>query len=264
MTSESAVPTESAGLPNGGRMPLLGFGTWQIKGADARRSVSDALEVGYRHLDTAKVYGNESEVGAALQASGVDRGQVFVTTKIPPNDVGRADKTLAESLDKLGLTSLDLWLIHWPGGDGADVDLWNAMVDAQKQGLVTDIGVSNYSLAQIDALREATGVTPAVNQIEWSPLLFDRAVLDGNRQQGVVLEGYSALRGGTLEHPVIGEIASAHGRTPAQVIIRWHIQHGVVVIPKSVKRERIAANAAVGDFSLTDEEMAKIDALGRS
>ncbi|MDQ1641870.1 MAG: 2,5-diketo-D-gluconate reductase [Actinomycetota bacterium] len=264
MTSESAVPTESAGLPNGGRMPLLGFGTWQIKGADARRSVSDALEVGYRHLDTAKVYGNESEVGAALQASGVDRGEVFVTTKIPPNDVGRADKTLAESLDKLGLTSLDLWLIHWPGGDGADVDLWNAMVDAQKQGLVTDIGVSNYSLAQIDALREATGVTPAVNQIEWSPLLFDRAVLDGNRQQGVVLEGYSALRGGTLEHPVIGEIASAHGRTPAQVIIRWHIQHGVVVIPKSVKRERIAANAAVGDFSLTDEEMAKIDALGRS
>jgi diketogulonate reductase-like aldo/keto reductase len=245
-------------------MPLLGFGTWQIKGADARRSVSDALEVGYRHLDTAKVYGNESEVGAALQASGVDRGEVFVTTKIPPNDVGRADKTLAESLDKLGLTSLDLWLIHWPGGDGADVDLWNAMVDAQKQGLVTDIGVSNYSLAQIDALREATGVTPAVNQIEWSPLLFDRAVLDGNRQQGVVLEGYSALRGGTLEHPVIGEIASAHGRTPAQVIIRWHIQHGVVVIPKSVKRERIAANAAVGDFSLTDEEMAKIDALGRS
>jgi diketogulonate reductase-like aldo/keto reductase len=243
-------------------MPLLGFGTWQIKGADARRSVSDALEVGYRHLDTAKVYGNESEVGAALQSSGVDRGEVFVTTKIPPNDVGRAEKTLAESLDKLGLTSLDLWLIHWPGGDGADVDLWHAMVDAQKQGLATDIGVSNYSLAQIDALREATGVTPAVNQIEWSPLLFDRAVLDGNRQQGVVLEGYSALRGGTLEHPVIGEIADAQGRTPAQVIIRWHIQHGVVVIPKSVKRERIAANAAVGDFSLTDEEMARIDALG--
>jgi diketogulonate reductase-like aldo/keto reductase len=245
-------------------MPLLGFGTWQIKGADARRSVSDALAAGYRHLDTAKVYGNESEVGAALQSSGVDRGEVFVTTKIPPNDVGRADKTLAESLDKLGLTSLDLWLIHWPGGDGADVDLWHAMVDAQKQGLVTDIGVSNYSLEQIDALREATGVTPAVNQIEWSPLLFDRAVLDGNRQQGVVLEGYSALRGGTLEHPVIGKIASAQGRTPAQVIIRWHIQHGVVVIPKSVKRERIAANAAVGDFSLTDEEMARIDALGTS
>jgi 2,5-diketo-D-gluconate reductase A len=264
MTSESAVPTESADLPNGGQMPLLGFGTWQIKGADARRSVTDALEVGYRHLDTAKVYGNESEVGAALKASGVDRADIFITTKIPPNDTSRADKTLAESLDQLGIEALDLWLIHWPGGAGADVELWRSMIDAQKQGLVTDIGVSNYSLEQIDELREATGVTPAVNQIEWSPLLFDRAVLDGNRQRGVVLEGYSALRGGTLEHPVIVEIAGGHGRTPAQVIIRWHVQHGVVVIPKSVKRERIASNAAIGDFALTDEEMARIDALGGS
>jgi 2,5-diketo-D-gluconate reductase A len=261
MTS-TPLPTDTADLPGGGRMPLLGFGTWQIKGDDARQSVAWALEAGYRHIDTAKVYGNEDEVGAALQRTDVDRGDIFVTTKVPPGDAGQADKTLRQSLDKLGLEYVDLWLIHWPGGDRADVGLWKALLEAKQQGLAKDVGVSNYSVEQIDELREATGVAPAVNQIEWSPLLFDQAVLDGNRERGVVLEGYSALRGGTLEHPTIREIADRLGRTPAQVIIRWHLEHGVVVIPKSVQQERIVANAAVGDFTIPADDMAALDGLG--
>jgi 2,5-diketo-D-gluconate reductase A len=257
-----AVPTESAALPSGAAMPLLGFGTWQIKGDDAVRATAWALEAGYRHLDTATVYGNEKEVGAALRDSGVSRDDVFVTTKVPPAKAGSERDTLAESLALLGTAFVDLWLIHWPAGKGADTDMWRALVAAREEGLVRDIGVSNYSLAQVDELEQATGVLPAINQIEWSPLLFDRSVLDGHRSRGVVLEGYSALRGGTLEHPVVTGIASRLERTPAQVIVRWHLEHGVVVIPKSREQERIAGNADVGGFALSEDDVAALDALG--
>ena len=169
--------------------------------------------------------------------------------------------TLRTSLDLLGTDHVDLWLIHWPGGSGADVGVWRAFIEAREKGLAREIGVSNYRLEQIDELTAETGVTPALNQIEWSPLLFDRAVLDGHRQRGVVLEGYSALRGGTLEHPVITEIAERHSRTPAQVIVRWHLQHGVVAIPKSSQEERIRSNADVAELALTEAEMAALDAL---
>ena len=164
---------------------------------------------------------------------------------------------------RLGTDHVDLWLIHWPGRAGADLGIWRAFVDARDQGLTRSIGVSNYSLDQVDELTKETGETPAVNQVEWSPLLFDRAVLDGHRERGVVLEGYSALRGGTLDHPVIREVAKRHGRSTAQVIVRWHLEHGVVVIPKSEKEERIVANAQVGDFTLSEQDMAEIDALGQ-
>lgn len=265
MTSDqNAVPQDSATLTSGAAMPLLGFGTWQIKGDAATTSVRTALRAGYRHLDTATVYGNEKQVGAGLADSGVPRDDVFVTTKCPPRNVGREHDTLRASLDALGTDHVDLWLIHWPGGDGADLDVWRAFVEARDQGLTRSIGVSNYSLDQVDELTKETGETPAVNQVEWSPLLFDRAVLEGHRDRGVVLEGYSALRGGTLDNPVIREVAERHDRSTAQVIVRWHLQHGVVVIPKSEKEERIVANAQVGGFTLSEQDMAAIDALGQA
>ena len=245
-------------------MPLLGFGTWQITGDQARRSVLVALDAGYRHLDTATVYGNEAEVGAALDESGVSRDDVFVTTKCPPRHAGHELETLRKSLDALQTDHVDLWLVHWPAGEGADVDMWRAFLEARDEKLTRSVGVSNYSLRQLDELVESTGHLPAVNQVEWSPFLFDRSVLEGHRERGVVLEGYSALRGGTLDHPSVRVVADRHGRTPAQVIVRWHLQHGVVVIPKSVKEERIRANAQVGDFELTDADMAEIDSLDKA
>ena len=262
MSDSPHLPDDTLSLSSGGRMPLLGFGTWQIKGADAVRATSTALEVGYRHLDTALVYGNEAQVGRALAEGGVARADVFLTTKCPPSRAGSGMDTVRESLDRLQTDYLDLWLIHWPGDGSANPDLWAEFVEARDAGLVRDIGVSNFDGALLDEVTKATGVTPAVNQIEWSPLLFDREVVDDLRGRGIVLEGYSALRGGTLEHPTIVGIAERLGRTPAQVIIRWHLQHQIVVIPKSVKAERIRSNADVADFSLTDDDMSALDALG--
>ena len=255
------TPDATATLPSGASMPLLGLGTWQITGPGATTATAAALNAGYRHLDTATVYGNETEVGAGLHGSGVAREEVFVTTKIPPDRTGRERETLAASLAQLDTPYLDLWLIHWAPDSGSGVELWTEMIAAQRDGLVRDVGVSNYSLEQLDELFDATGVRPAVNQVEWSPLLFDRAVLSGHQERGVVLEGYSALRGGTLEHPVVTGIADRLGRTPAQVIIRWHLQQGTVVIPKSTRPERIAANIEV-DFALADDDMAALDAMG--
>ena len=262
MAETPAVPTASVPLRSGGEMPLLGFGTWQIRGRKATQAAEWALAAGYRHLDTATVYRNEGDVGAGLAASGVARGDVFLTTKCPPSNAGRERATLERSLELLGTDHVDLWLIHWTPRKGVGVDIWQAFVEARSAGLARAIGVSNYSLAEIDELVSVTGARPAVNQIEWSPLLFDRAQVDGHRERGIVLEGYSALRGGTLEHPVVTRIAERLGRTAAQVIIRWHLQHGVVVIPKSVVRDRIFGNADVDGFELTAQDVAALDALG--
>jgi diketogulonate reductase-like aldo/keto reductase len=169
---------------------------------------------------------------------------------------------LRHSLESLGVEAVDLWLIHWPPAD--PVALWGGFVQAQEEGLVRDVGVSNFSLEQLDELERTTGVKAAVNQIKWSPLLFDRAIEEGHRKRGVVLEGYSGLKGGTLEHPVITGIAERLDRTPAQVINRWHLEHGVVTIPKSSNPERIRSNADVDAFTLSAEDLAAIDALGRT
>ena len=241
---------------------MLGFGTWQIKGDDAVRATAVALEAGYRHLDTATVYGNESEVGRGLADSGVPRDDVFVTTKCPPSNAGRGLDTLRRSLDNLGTDHVDLWLIHWPGDGSANSDLWGEFVEANEAGLAREIGVSNFDAALLDEVTKATGVTPAVNQIEWSPLLYDADAVAAHRDRDIVLEGYSALRGGTLTHPVIVGIADRLGRTAAQVIIRWHLQHRFVVIPKSVNPDRIRSNADVGGFELSDDDMSALDALG--
>ena len=256
------VPTMTASLPGGGAMPLLGFGTWQLKGSEAQQATEHALDAGYRHLDTATIYENEREVGAALAAGGVPREEVFVTTKCPPDRASEARHVLAESLELLGVDAVDLWLVHWPPAD--PVAVWRSFVAAQADGLARDIGVSNFSLDQLDELERTTGVKPAVNQIKWSPLLFDRAVEEGHRERGIVLEGYSGLKGGTLDHPVVTGIAGRLGRSPAQVILRWHLEHGVVAIPKSANTERISANADLAGFTLSAGDVAALDALGRS
>jgi 2,5-diketo-D-gluconate reductase A len=261
MTDAPVLPDDTVALTHGSLMPLLGFGTWQIKGKDAVRAASAALETGYRHLDTATVYGNERQVGQALAESGVPRDEVFLTTKCPPNRPGRELDTLRESLELLQTDHVDLWLIHWPGDGSTNLDLWRAFVEAREAGLAREIGVSNFDTALIDRVTKAAGVAPAVNQIEWSPLLFDAGVLAAHQARDVVLEGYSALRGGTLDHPAIVAIADRTGRTPAQVIIRWHLQHQVVVIPKSVDPERIRSNADVGGFSLSADDMTTLDTL---
>jgi diketogulonate reductase-like aldo/keto reductase len=244
------------------RMPLLGFGTWQLTGRQAYEAVRHALEVGYRHIDTATMYENENEVGRALRDSSVPRDEVFVTTKLPPGRARRARQTIEASLGALGVDQVDLWLIHWPPGDQARPEVWRELLGIRDEGLARAVGVSNYSTDQVDELIGETGEAPSVNQIRWSPFLYDDDTVREHRERGVVLEGYSPFRAGRLRDPVLAEIASAHQVTPAQVVLRWHLEHGIVVIPKSATPERITANFDVFNFSLSEDEMARIDALG--
>ena len=248
-------------LAGGASMPALGFGTWQLTGTEAYDAVRSALEVGYRHLDTATVYKNEEQVGRAVRDSGIARDELFITTKLPPDEGVDAPATIATSLQALGTNYVDLWLIHWPPPGAASVTAWRSLLAAKERGQTRDVGVSNYSPAQIDELISETGVAPAVNQIPWSPFKYDAAVAAHSAERGVLLEGYSPFKLSKLDHPVLREIADAHQVTPTQVILRWHIEHGVVVIPKSAKPERIAGNYAIWDFTLDADEMTRIDAL---
>jgi 2,5-diketo-D-gluconate reductase A len=261
MTTPGDVP--SVTLRSGGQMPLLGFGTWKLKAHSAREAVLAALAAGYRHLDTATMYGNEDEVGQAMRESGIDRSEVFLTTKIRPSDRGRAAAVLRASLRALGTDYLDLWLIHWPPARVADSrQLWHELVAFQAAGQVRDIGVSNYDLDQLDDLGAASGQAPAVNQVHWSPARFDPSIEAGHQRRGVALEGYSPLRDTNLDDPVLTKIAAAHGVTAAQVVLRWHLEHGITVIPKSAQPDRIRANIDLFRFTLTPGEVAGIDALG--
>ena len=244
-------------------MPLVGLGTWQLRGRRAHGALLAALEIGYRHIDTATMYGNEKELGVALRESALARNEVFVTTKLPPSAAGNERRTLEASLEALDTDYIDLWLVHWPPG-GAGVDTWRAFVELAEEGLARAIGVSNYSTTQIDELTEATGVTPSVNQVKWSPFLFDSALLQQCRERGVVLEGYSPFRAGSLDHALLVELGKRYAKTAAQIIVRWHIEHRVVVIPKSSHRERLAANFDVFDFSLEPDEITALDGLSSS
>ncbi len=260
MTATVDQPTVP--LPGEVRMPLVGFGTWQITGRQAYDAVRQALDVGYRHIDTATMYGNEQEIGRAIRDSGVPRGEVFITTKLPPERVGAERETIAASLAALGTDYVDLWLVHWPPGAAASVTTWRELLAVRDAGLARTVGVSNYGTDQLDALIEATEEAPAVNQIRWSPSQYDPRRLAEQRERGVVLEGYSPLRGGDLQDPVLCRIAEAHQVTPAQVVLRWHLEHGIVVIPKSVTPERIRANFDVFGFSLSADEVRQVDSLG--
>jgi diketogulonate reductase-like aldo/keto reductase len=255
------IPTTTLQLPGGGAFPLVGFGTWQLRGEECYAATLAALEAGYRHLDTATMYRNEDEVGRALRDSMVPREEVFVTTKYNPRSGGDELAILDQSLAALGVEYVDLWLVHAP--DRRNEEVWASFVSAQQDGRARDIGVSNFSVRQIDRVSDATGVVPAVNQIEWRPSMYDASLVASHRERGVVLEGYSALRGGSLSDPVVRRIADETGRTPAQVLVRWHVQHGIVVIPRSSQPERVRANADVGGFELSDEQMTALDALGR-
>jgi 2,5-diketo-D-gluconate reductase A len=257
-----SLPKAADGTPVD--MPLLGFGTWQLRGDAAYQAVRDALEAGYRHLDTATMYGNEAEVGRGLKDSGVPRDEVFLTTKLPPDRVGRERSTLEESLRQLGVDAVDLWLIHWPPRGGTSVPVWREFLAAREAGLIRAAGVSNYDIAGIDELAAATGERPAVNQIRFGPALWDPALVAAHRERGIVVEGYSPFKTTDLKHPVLARVAAAHGVDPARVVLRWHVQHEIVVIPKSKTPERVARNADIDGFELTGEEMAAIDGLARS
>jgi 2,5-diketo-D-gluconate reductase A len=255
-TSQETVP-----LTDDVSIPLIGFGTWQLEGADAYNGVRAALEIGYRHIDTATGYGNEDRVGAAIRDSGIDRENVFITTKCPPEKAGQERETIDDSLKALGVDFVDLWLVHWPPAGEARPETWKAFIEALEQGKTRSIGVSNYSIAQIDELIAATGQAPALNQIRWNPFAYDAHLAGELSSRHVVLEGYSPLKRSDLGNPVLGEVAAAHGKTPAQVILRWHVEHGFVVIPRSARRERIEENYAIFDFELTADEVSRIDGL---
>lgn len=256
--------SRTVNLPGGATLPLIGFGTWQLRSKAAYESVRAALEVGYRHVDTATMYQNEAEVGRAVKDSGLDRGQVFVTTKLRSQDARHARRTLESSLRLLDTDYVDLWLIHWPTDSDLLVPTWQEMLAAKDAGLARHVGVSNHSPALIDELTEATGQRPAVNQIPWSPAEHDPALLEEHRSRGVVVEGYSGLKNTDLRDPVLTEIAGRHGVTAAQVILRWHLEHDIVVLPRSSRRERIAANFDLESFALTKEDVNAIDALTRT
>lgn len=256
--------THTVNLAGGTALPLIGFGTWELRPKTTYEAVRAALDIGYRHIDTATLYRNEADVGKAVRDSGVEREQVFITTKLRPKDAGNARRTLESSLRLLDTGYVDLWLIHWPTGEDELVPTWQELLSAKDAGLARNVGVSNYSPAQIDLLTEATGQQPAVNQIPWSPAEHDPALLDEHRRRGIVVEGYSGLKNTDLRNPVITEIAERHGVTPAQVVLRWHLEHEIVILPRSSRREHIAANFDLDGFELTKDDVAGIDALGEA
>lgn len=252
--------TPSVQLTNDISLPLTGFGTWQLSGEHGYAAIRTALDLGYRHIDTATVYRNEAEVGRAVRDSGLRREDVFVTTKLPSDRVGQERETLEASLRLLGLDYVDLWLIHWPPA-GPDVPTWEKFIELRDAGLTRTVGVSNYEVGAIDRLIAATGHAPVVDQIPWYPSRHNPAELDAIRSRGTVVEGYSPLKGTDLRNRVLVEIARQHGVTPAQVVLRWHIEHEIPVIPRSSNPERIAENFDVFGFTLDANEVASIDAL---
>jgi diketogulonate reductase-like aldo/keto reductase len=207
------------------------------------------------------MYRNEDQIGRAIADSGLDRGDIFITTKLPPGNAGRARATISESLRALGTSYVDLWLVHWPPRRGASPRLWQEFLAIRDEGLSRSVGVSNYSVAEIDELIEATGERPAINQIPWSLPQYDPALLAAHAERRVAVEGYSSLKHTKLRDPVLSEIAARHGVTPAQVVLRWHLELGIIVIPKSARPERIDSNLDLFGFSLSAEEMARLNRL---
>ena len=261
--SELTIDT-TVTLNDGVAMPLLGFGTYQIPaGGRCERAVAHALKRGYRHIDTAALYGNEADVGRAVRNSGLSRDDIFVVTKLWNSDQGYDStlRALDRSLAQLGLETVDLYLIHWPE-PGKRLDSWRAMAEIRKQGRCRSIGVSNFTVKHLEELLRASGVVPSVNQVELSPFLQQRELLRYCKGKGIQLVAYCPLtRGDKLDHRVVVEIARKHDKTPAQVLLRWALQHRVAAIPKSTRNERIDENAALFDFELAGDEMAQLDRL---
>jgi 2,5-diketo-D-gluconate reductase A len=267
VTQMSSVP--SITLNDGNAIPQLGFGVFQIKPDQTAAAVRSALEVGYRHIDTAEMYGNEKEVGQGIRDAGLDRDAVFVTSKLNngyhrPDDARRAfDATLSA----LGSDYVDLFLIHWPLPtlyDGDFVSTWNVLEEFAKDGRARSVGVSNFQVAHLDRLADGSQTLPAVNQIEVHPYFGNEQVRGYDREHGIATEAWSPIaQGKVLDDPAITGIADAHGKTPAQVVLRWHIQRGDIVFTKSVRRERMVSNFDIFDFGLGSDEMDAVTALDR-
>ena len=260
-------PVPEIELRDGVRIPQVGFGVFLVPAAETERTVAAALDAGYRHIDTASGYRNETEVGSAVRASGLDRGDVFVTTKCFNDAHGyeEAQRAAHESLERLDIGAIDLYLIHWPvPAQDRYVDTWRAFIDLQAEGLVRSIGVSNFQPEHLRRLVEETGVTPAVNQVELHPRMAQGELRRVHRELGIATAAWSPLaRGALLDDPAIAAIAQRHGKTPAQTVLRWHLQTGNIVIPKSVTPERIRQNIAIFDFELGPDDIAAIDGLER-
>jgi diketogulonate reductase-like aldo/keto reductase len=247
-------------LADGNEIPLIALGVWQVPdGPQTENAVRWALELGYRHIDTAQAYGNERSVGKALRDSGVPREDVFITTKFYP---GRKDPEaeVQRSLERLGVEQVDLYIVHWP--QGGPTWAWDGMQRAHAAGHARSIGISNFGAKEVDELLGVADVKPVVNQVQFSPFEFRKRLLEHCEGHGIALEAYSPLGTGRhLDDPVVTEIAERVGRTPAQVLIRWCVQRDLIVLPKSTHRERIEANAQVFDFELSDSDVAALDAL---
>jgi len=250
-------------LADGNQIPVLGLGVWQVpNGPIAVNAVRWALDFGYRHIDTAQVYGNEESVGRALRESGVPRNQVFITTKFNPSRKDPAAEA-ARSLQRLGTDYVDLYLVHWPQGGATQP--WPGMLRARELGYARSVGVSNFGLRELDQVQAAAPAAPAVDQVQLSPFEYRRGLLDQAHQRNIVVEAYSPLGTGRhLANLTVQHIAASLGRTPAQVLLRWCVQRDLVVITKSTHRERIEENAQLFDFTLSDEDMAALDALDRT
>lgn len=259
----------SLDLASGHSIPQLGYGVFKVENDVAADVTLQALEAGYRHLDTAKVYGNEEGVGRAIRDAGVPREELFVTTKLW-NDAQGFDDAIAAceaSLERLGLDYVDLYLVHWAvPAQGQYVEAWKALIELQKRGLVRTIGVSNHPAPQLSEIIEATGVVPAIHQIELHPYFQQRELRELHAQHGILTESWGPLGQGKsdlLENTVITSVAEGHGATPAQVVLAWHLAHGIVTIPKSVTPSRIVENLAAAELELTTDEIAAIDELDR-
>lgn len=240
-------------------IPLLGFGTYQLHGANGQKAIRSAVEIGLRHIDTATSYGNESDVGQAFADSGVPRDEMFLTSKLPLRCVGHERDTLLRSVELLRTDRLDLWLMHWPMEGSELVRTWESMIGLRDSGLVRDVGVSNFSIEQIDEITKATGVPPVVNQIRWNPFLFDAGLAEELRARNVLITAYTPLRRARLDDPVLVEIAEAVGATPAQVILRWHVQREWPVLFRSSRRDRIVQNVDIERITLDDKQMTRLD-----
>ncbi|WP_084038159.1 aldo/keto reductase [Demequina sp. NBRC 110053] len=261
--------TSTVTLNDGTIIPQLGFGTFQVPPDEAASTVATALEVGYRHIDTAQGYQNEEGVGRAIADSGIPRDDIYVTSKLTNSKHERDDalRSFDETMDKLGLDRVDLFLIHWPLPTQYDGDIegtWKVMLELQETGRVTSVGVSNFQPDHLERIISATGVAPVVNQIEAHPFFRNDAARAASHEHAIAVEAWGPLaKGEAVDDPTIREIASELGREPSQVVLRWHVQRGDIIFPKSMHRERMEENFAIFDFGLSDEQMERINGLDR-